>query len=79
MNTEVHLGEQTFARWDGKAIILHKDSGFDNCDPEITLTPEIMNELVMFIEDTFNLRITVGSKSGGDFAAFLPKGENAGV
>jgi hypothetical protein len=69
--TEAHLGEQTFVKWDGQAITLRKDSGFEGCDPEITLTPAILNELVLFIEDTFSLRITVGSKSGGDFSAFI--------
>ena len=79
MSDEVHLGEQTFAKWDGQAITLRKDSGFEECDPEITLTPAIMNELVLFIEDTFNLRITVGSRSGGDFAAFVPNDNQADI
>lgn len=69
--TEVHLGDHTYAKWDGEAITLRKDSGFDGADPEISLTPALLNEMVLFIEDTFNLRITVGSKSGGDFTPFL--------
>lgn len=69
--TEVHLGDATYAKWDGESITLRKDSGFDGADQEICLTPALMNELVLYIEDTFNLRITVGSKSDGDFSAFI--------
>lgn len=79
MTDETYLGDGLYASYDGYQIKLRAPSG--GVDNKVYLDPNTMNEFVQFVENTFNLRITVGSRSDADFTPFIggKESEAAGV
>jgi hypothetical protein len=72
--TERYLGDGLYASWDGFQVKLRAPR--DGGDHEIYLEPGVFNEFVLFIEDTFNIRVSVGAKSGElPISAFIAEQE----